>query len=344
MDTKTFTKQQAVAFAQTFIDRKIDEPKSPYAQSQLRWLMQQLAVRCVAETLRQGDGEKELEERLWDAYRILHSLQTTAMREDLREKMWGGKSKLTDAGWEKIEEAKHQVWRRHDPKRAFREGLLSDHAAHGIDREVLAGQAANYLSRPWLQHPTLDWILLDVMLSRETIAFGEHLKDQVMPFPKDDIGLNRRYIDAKGNLEKMREFRWGEFGLRLWIRTFWCLIAPILVIGGSLFFGAGDLAWRLTKGWLTVVAIYLGWRVIQSIARGIGLGHKVDPSAKAMKLWDEMVHACETLQGPVINPTMVRAAMHKARDAGAVWDMAAFSLIDSIVARDAAVWVVDTHR
>lgn len=343
MHTEMLDKAQAVAFAHEWMDRYLPEPRDDYAASQVRWLMGELAVRCVAETLRQGEDEKALEDRLLQAYRILNSLHISSMREDLRERMWGGKSKLTDADKERIADAKHIVWKRHDPKRAFNEGLDSDHAVAGMDKESLIGVTADYLQRPWLQHATLEWMLLDALLTREIVAFGEHIKEFQME-PKDEIGMNKRYLDARGNLKKMNEFRWKDFGERLLMRTFWGLIAPVVVIVGCAFLGFDEMAWKLTKGWLTIVGILLGWRVLRGVAKMFGIGHIVDPVSKSMKIWGTMVEVWETLKGPVLNPTMARAAMTKAKEAGAVWDQAAWSLIDNAVARDPAVWVIENHR
>jgi hypothetical protein len=48
---------------------------------------------------------------------------------------------------------------------------------------------------------------------------------------------------------------------------------------------------------------------------------KTHPRAKPFVLWDQMYEVWRLLEGPVINPTLVREMMVKTRDQGAVWDV-----------------------
>ncbi len=57
-----------------------------------------------------------------------------------------------------------------------------------------------------------------------------------------------------------------------------------------------------------------------------------------------MYDVWKQLEGPVVNPTLVREAMIKSRDKGAVWDTVSWSLIDRVIAIDPAVWVVQPDR
>jgi hypothetical protein len=50
------------------------------------------------------------------------------------------------------------------------------------------------------------------------------------------------------------------------------------------------------------------------------------------------------LEGPVINPTLVREMMVKARDQGAVWDAPTWSVIDRVSQYDRAVWITQPTR
>ncbi len=49
------------------------------------------------------------------------------------------------------------------------------------------------------------------------------------------------------------------------------------------------------------------------------------------------------LEGPVVNPTLVREAMVQSANQGAVWGNVAWSLIDRVIAIDLAVWVVQAN-
>ena len=52
-----------------------------------------------------------------------------------------------------------------------------------------------------------------------------------------------------------------------------------------------------------------------------------------------MYDVWRSLEGPVVNPTMVKEAMLKAKEKGAVWDGAAWSIIDRAITIDPAVMV-----
>ena len=47
-----------------------------------------------------------------------------------------------------------------------------------------------------------------------------------------------------------------------------------------------------------------------------------------------MYNGSRWLEGPVVNPTMVKEAMLKAKEKGAVWDGAAWSIIDRAITID----------
>ena len=72
---------------------------------------------------------------------------------------------------------RHVVWQRRDPMRAYREGYESPFQT-SFHPEDFAHAVADYLDRPWLRHPFLDWAIVDAAVSRELCSFGEELKKQ----------------------------------------------------------------------------------------------------------------------------------------------------------------------
>jgi hypothetical protein len=50
----------------------------------------------------------------------------------------------------------------------------------------------------------------------------------------------------------------------------------------------------------------------------------------------------KSLEGPVVNPTMVKESMLKAKEKGALWDGAAWSIIDRAITIDPAVMMTKT--
>jgi hypothetical protein len=94
---------------------------------------------------------------------------------------------LTRDNAAKIARTKATIWKRRNPQRSFSEGFESEnHTA--FDQEDFHGTVAVYLKEPWLRHPVLDWIMLDMMISRELSAFGEVLKQRWLPGPRNTYG------------------------------------------------------------------------------------------------------------------------------------------------------------
>ena len=96
--------------------------------------------------------------------------------------------------------------------------------------------------------------------------------------------------------------------------------------------------------WGGLFLAHFGLKILRVVLRIFGLGQLVDPSQKAMKVWGEMYKVWKELEGPIVNPTLVKEAMLKSKHHGAAWDSAAYSIIDKVIATDPAVWVVDPSR
>lgn len=342
-DSYTMTKDEALAASKAWVKDRVEPGRGSHS-SQKNWLLGQLAARCVAESLRQGEAEWDLERRLQKAFDLVESIQLNGRGKVLGEMIYKKSlDAMTPEERRAYEEAKHRVWRRHDPKRAFREGLKSDHMP-GIDKQHLLADVADYFEQPWLRHPLLDYILLDQLITRELAAFGEEIKEHMMPFPRDTIGLNRRYLDHDGNLDAMKKIRWKEVGERLVMWLAWALLIPGAAVMLAAFLGADGVAEFLLKVWGGLLVAHFGLRILRVVLRMFGLGRLVDPSQKATKVWGEMYKVWKELEGPVVNPTLVKEAMLKSKEHGAAWDSAAYSIIDKVIATDAAVWVVDPSR
>ena len=78
-----------------------------------------------------------------------------------------------DIDQENKPQGNNKIWIRKDPIVAFKEGVRSTN--YYVNYDVCA-LAEEYLKDSWLQSPTLDWILLDMMATTEICAFGEHVK------------------------------------------------------------------------------------------------------------------------------------------------------------------------
>ena len=84
------------------------------------------------------------------------------------------KDEVSPQEQEMIDKAQHIVWIRRDPKRPFTEGTRSEHHTN-FDKDSFHSTIADYLSRPYLRHPVLDWIFMEMTISQELSAFGESL-------------------------------------------------------------------------------------------------------------------------------------------------------------------------
>jgi len=333
----SFTKQSALAHAKVWIDNRMEAPPDKWTFLQKRWLMEELAVLCVVKTLQEGDHEERLNERLGDAYSLLNEIQF-CVRPQSFEGLWAGRSGGDPRAEAAAVMAEHLVWKRHDPIRAFQEGLDSEHMPH-VDKDGLIRACADYLQRPWLRHPIIDWILVDILITTEITSFGEHIKERLFPFAKNGLGVNDSYLTCRGNFDKMDEIARSELRDRAILRIFLGFVAPISAIIGAFYFGWMGPAVVLTGLYGVFVAGLIAVKLAQGVRRRFGTP-RPDPDAVAVALWSEMHKVWQSLEGPVVNPTLIRELLVKSQDKGAAWEMSVYSLIDRTITVDPAVWVV----
>src|SRR5262249_36519447 len=143
-------------------------------------------------------------------------------------------------------------------------------------------------------------------------------------------GFHAGYFGAKGNLRKLKDIDA--------LMAIWAIVVPVGAIYGAFHFGYEGLG--ITLLGLCGAAIGLRWIV----RLGYVVAGKTPASAKPFVLWNEMYQVWKLLQGPVVNPTLVRETMAKTRDQGAVWDQPAWSIIDRVIQYDPAVWVIQPPR
>lgn len=335
---EVLTDRQASESAREWIDHRIEKPAG-YTRSQTRWLMKELGQLCIAETLRCREGEPELCARLARAWDIIHSIWYVAAPDYATKFYWSDEDQRDEQDRERIEKARHIVWHRRDPMQSYREGYESP-SHTSFNTEDFAHAVADYLQRPWLRHPFLDWIIVDMAVSRELCAYGEELKKQWLPGQRDFLGLHDRYFKARGNLEVMTKIDWNEIFER-WNARFWGAIGiPVGAIWAAFYFQYDRLAgWGLGI-YLSVIVVTLIVWVLRSVSRVLRqVRGKPDPRFRPFELWAEMYEVWRLLEGPVVNPQRVRDAMQATTERGAVWDNSAWSVIDRVVHLNPAVWI-----
>ena len=232
MYADTLTRDGAVKLARAWLDDNVQQSPSYRGRNQFRWLMEQMGALCVAESLKNNEDEDHLYERLSKAHEILMSVWY-ATAPEIATRWWRDGEKPDDNQQKIIDKAKATIWKRRDPQRSFAEGFEFDNST-AFDQDDFDGTVAMYLKEPWLRHPVLDWIMLDMMVSRELSAFGEQLKQRWLPGPRGNFGLiHARYFDTKGNLEKMTLPDWKRIGAKF---LFWIAL-PVGAIYYAFHFG-----------------------------------------------------------------------------------------------------------
>jgi hypothetical protein len=303
--------------------------------------MEQLAEQCIAESLRLGEDEDGLCERLVKANEIIYCAWYSTAPEYATRWQLDKKDEVSPQEQEEIDRTQHILWKRHDPKRSFSEGTRSEHYTN-FDKDSLHSTIADYLSRPYLRHPVLDWIFMDMTISREISEFGEALKQSWLPGKRDPLlGVHSRYNKTQGNLAEMTKVDWNDVFGR-WNTLFWWTLGfPLAAIWASFHWNYTTVGLSLSGIYATVIIVFMSIKFSRFLVRLIGrLAGKADPRLRVFRLWDQMYEVWRRLEGPVVNPTLVREAMVKSRDQGAVWDTVSWSLIDRVIAIDSAVWIV----
>lgn len=339
----TLSDKVAKDIAKEWIENRITKPSKSYPRSQKLLLMNELSENCIAESKKHNEGEDGLCDRLNAAYDIIESIWYESAPE--YAKSWNRSDEEKDnKELEKLEQADHLIWRRHDPKRAYHQGYESEQY-FACDKSSLQSTAADYLARPWLRHPYLDWILADMMVTNELCGYGEALKQRFMPGKKDFLGFNEKYDQAKGNLEAMTKINWSELGERLWTRFLFAIGIPVGAIWAAAHYNFDTLSITLASIYGLVVFVYFSLKIIKFISRIFNrIMGRPDPRIKPFALWDKMYEVWQRLEGPVINPTLVRDLMSKTTAEGAVWDSAQWAIIDRVITIDPAVWILQKNQ
>lgn len=225
---------------------------------------------------------------------------------------------------------RERLWRRHDPLKAYREGFLSKDHFDGSQGE-LSEIIGLYISRPWLRHQVLDWVLLDMISTSEICVFGEHVKQTLYC----DAGeLDFSYIQVKGNLEKL-SVRKNRFG---WIITF--IAECALFLCGWYILSLAPLGIKSPSrpsDFIILVALVAVSIVVMRFFNRKKLAQIAAARERPREILIAMHDVWKSLDGRALSPTRIREAMQKASNIGAVWDNSAWALIDRIIAIDHAV-------
>lgn len=314
---------EAIAYTTRWIDIRLS-PGEDFDGHQMRWLMTQLAIRALAETIKTGGDGSAYSERLHQSYTVLRRAQ--AALSGGKHQWWG-----SPAEDQARKAAERVMWQRRDPGRGYVEGYESRYQT-SLREDQFNRCVADYLAQPWMRHPVLDWMLVDAIVTHELSRFGEAVKKAEEP---GDPWRRGRYLRARGNLEELRNLKWkAEFQLQLACAAFF-IVVPLLGIGAAFHFD-----WTITGIWLlgiyTLVVINELWSLVVKLIRRSVPG----PESSSQTLWREMYEVWRLLEGPVVNPMLVGAELARTTRRGARWNSAAWSIVVRAMEHDPLEWVV----
>ena len=312
LKVRPFSLEDAEKVTRTWINSHLPKPKSGY--SQIQTLMQALGGRCVSETLNRGGDRDALCDLLADAWDILSRTWNAVTPSKHGSSAWQTLLTIERNGGPfmqeeklKLENAKHLLWKRHDPLISFNDGTTSEHYV-AVDQEELSNAVISYLERPYLRLPELDWLFLDISVTGEICAYGESIKMRLIP-GDSFLGLNLNYSSSAGKLSTMIQKSRNKLSYKIKY-----LFSFIISLSAKAF---DPLRWFLKKTPVEKTQ----WE-------------------KEVGLWNQMRQVWLRLKGPLVHPTRVRDAMIESSKEGAVWSNISWALIDRTIACDPAVWVV----
>jgi hypothetical protein len=306
-------------------------------QSQRRSYSKLLTDRCVAEAVRVRETEYDFWDRLNRVGEILESIKNACAQplvlrhlkvEDVPEPQRPAYLKANEI-----------IWQRHDVSRVHDLGY-EESGYPGVDRKALAHAAGKYLERPWLRLAALDWLIVDALITDEIVQYGDALKRSHLPGPTDPMGRFHFDEKTKGNVKAiLREGRkYRKHPVRTWFG--YQVVFPVVTIGTSIYFQY----WKTALAFVVLTVFDWCWMAVRWIARAIRRARATPEQLRTPEQNDyarllAMRQVHRLLEGPVLNPKLVREEMVKTTDGGAVWDSAAWAVVDRVISVDPNVWV-----
>jgi hypothetical protein len=301
-----------------WIDQNLPAPSSPLSASQLHELMYEVAILAVNENLRTHGDATQLAADLNTANKILLDLQVgTNRRGDVSEK--------TN---EEVDADRLMVWHRRDVRDVLQFGRNS-RDYYCIQNELILHAASAYLSMPWMRHPTIDWILVDAIITGETILCGEKLKKALYNGASGVI-----YSATKGNLEEMKrrsrdELRSAHRSNIPYASTIWYGVLPIALIFATFYFRYLIVGAILGEFY----ALFLIWRWMRRQIKS--------DEQSWFELWAALRDIWRLLAPPTVNPGTVREALDSAARKGIIVAQTAHAIVDDRLRANPTTWVVD---
>jgi hypothetical protein len=294
----------------------------------------QLISLCVDSAVREELSESHLEQRFEFISDLLYSIRYADRH---------------PSGYQRIKEDNEEesltIWKRRDPSKSMVGGYQSPHYfANSFDISELSQE---YLKNKWLQSPELDVALLDILITSEICQYGEAVKRHSNG--KNSLKQAARYSSNQGNLDKMKPSLSEAFEL-LFTKTVGWFIAPILFLGITFNYApfgekSESVGVILSIGYAIVLLLLITHKIVKAFSRLIALiSGNPEPYSTTQNFdrWKSMYQVWSELEGPVVNPKNVRISMENAQRKGAIWDNAAYGIVDRAIASNPEGLIINT--
>ena len=184
-------------------------------------------------------------------------------------------------------------------------------------------------------------MFVDAFVTSETIEYGEALKDRYTPGPTDIFERATFFRKHEGNLAAMTKAgrRYRPRPVRNLL--LWSVFAPTVVVGVAIYADYPKTALVVAALALLDIAFIIVKLAVGGVRWTLATREQREGSkGREYALLQGMIDVWRLLAGPVVNPSILREQMVKARDGGAVFDSAAWAIVDRTMQHDPAVWIV----
>lgn len=312
-----------------FLKEKLLPTDHSFFHSQYNNVLKQVAEKTAEFSIKSEEDEDEFKNRLWDAFEIITDI-TSAISFPGKEEEESDDTKSEE---KPITKHDHAIWFHGNVQNAFYRGYESEHAKK-VDKECMTEQAVKYLHRPWMENELLEWVLVDSLMYREIIGFGESIKKYS---PKGFLNLNENYYVAKGNIEEMQKENIKDYFENLGNKFIGFFVFPLFIAFLSYRYFSKEWSVIGSVAYLCLLTFFF---FIRGIFRFVTRKGKKQETAieKNAELFDAMNGVYEILKEGTISPKYLREKLYEASKKGAVWPAAVFMVVDHAVKRNPAIW------
>lgn len=336
-------RQDAVQLGHDWVTGRYGKSNGRDGATEIRALAVALVKLAIEESLRLAETDSALNTRISWIGNFLDNLQSVGRSRKIEEMMEASSDNLSNELKSKKRRHGSSVWIRYNVTDSYAMAFKDNISFYDQDKSDIHLCASEYLRNEWARHPSIDWMLLDMMNTQETCAFGMHLRmASLTPGRLKILRLSKQFTDAAGFKEYgtlfllwvMRQISGIAFGWAIPIALIWFLFKHDYTTAGWIVLG---IFFIFTAWWLIALIIRTGFK-LYSFATG-----RSNPIRQPEDTLKTMIEVWNAMEGEVINPTLVKEAMIKSRSFGAVWDAPAWAIIDAVILRNPAIWVTSVR-